>query len=87
MNSNGVFSKFENYNGMNQKLKAAVWMRQLKVDLTEMRMYLSQSTCVEVDWSGIKLNFIPFHSNTCGLKWTHMHPNKDVHVFVSIHMC
>jgi hypothetical protein len=39
-------------------------------------MYSSQSTCVEVDWSGIKLSFIPFHSNTCGLKWIHMHPNK-----------
>jgi hypothetical protein len=31
---------------------------------------------VEVDWSGIKLNSIPFHSNTCGLMWIHIHPNK-----------
>jgi len=36
-------------------------------------MYLSQSAWVEVDWSGVKLNFIPFHSNTYGLN---MHPNK-----------
>jgi len=41
-----------------------------------MRMYSSQSTCVEVDWSGIKLNFIPFHFNICRLRWIHMHPNK-----------
>ena len=27
-------------------------------------MYSSQSTCVEVDSSGIKLSSIPFHSNT-----------------------
>jgi hypothetical protein len=39
-------------------------------------MYSSQSTCVEVDWSGIKLNSIPFHPNTCGLILIHMHPNK-----------
>jgi len=36
----------------------------------------SQSTCVEVDWSGIKLSSIPFHSNTCELKRIHMYPNK-----------
>jgi len=29
-----------------------------------MRMYSSRSTCVEVDWSEIKLSSIPFHSNT-----------------------
>jgi hypothetical protein len=34
-----------------------------------MRIYSSQSTYVGVDWSGIKLNFIP-------LEWIHMHPNK-----------
>ena len=32
--------------------------------------------CVEVDWSGIKLSSLPFHSNTCGLEWIHMHANK-----------
>jgi len=41
-----------------------------------MRMYLSQSTCVEVDLSEIKLSSIPFYFNTCGLRWIHMHPNK-----------
>jgi hypothetical protein len=41
-----------------------------------MRIYSSQSTCVEVDWSEIKLNSIPFHSNICRSRWTHMHPNK-----------
>ena len=46
-----------------------------------MRMYSSQFTCVEVDWSGIELNSIPFHSNTCGLRWIHMHPNKALCVF------
>ena len=50
-----------------------------------MRMYSSQSICVEVDWSGIELNSIPFHSNTCGLRWIHMHPNKAlVYYFVYI---
>ena len=44
--------------------------------LVWMRMYSSQSTCVEVDWSGLKLSSIPFHSNTCGLESIHMHPNK-----------
>jgi hypothetical protein len=39
-------------------------------------MYSSQSPCVEVDWSGINLNSIPFHSNTRGLRWIHIHPNK-----------
>jgi hypothetical protein len=43
-----------------------------------MHVYSSQSTCVEVDWSGIKLNFILFHSNTCRLKGIHMHPNKGL---------
>jgi len=41
-----------------------------------MDVYPSQSTYVEVYWSGIKLSFIPIHSNTCGFKWIHMHPNK-----------
>ena len=44
--------------------------------LVWMRMYSSQFTCVEVDWSRIELSSIPFHSNTCGLKWIYMHPNK-----------
>jgi len=39
-------------------------------------MYSSQSICIEVDWSEIKLSFIPFYSKTCGLEWIHMHPNK-----------
>jgi hypothetical protein len=29
-----------------------------------------------VNLSEIKLSSIPFHSNTRGLKWIHMHPNK-----------
>ena len=41
-----------------------------------MRMYSFQSTCVEMDWGGIKLNSIPFHSNTCGLRWIHMYPKR-----------
>jgi len=41
-----------------------------------MHMYLSQSICVEVDWSEIKLSSIQIHSNTCVLKWIDMHPNK-----------
>jgi hypothetical protein len=36
-------------------------------------MYSSQFIRVEVDWSVIKLNFIPFHSNTCGLGLIRMH--------------
>ena len=43
---------------------------------TRISMYSSHSTCVEVDWSGIKLNSIPFHSNTCGFMWIHIYPNK-----------
>ena len=54
---------------------SAVFSRP-RYGLVWMCMYSSQSTCVEVDWSGIKLNSIPFHSNTCGLRWIHMHPNK-----------
>jgi hypothetical protein len=46
-----------------------------------MCMYSSQSTCVKVDWSEIKLSFIPFHSNTYGLKWIYMHPNKTLVVY------
>ena len=30
-----------------------------------------------MDWSVIKLNSILFHSNTCGLRCIHMHPNKS----------
>ena len=45
-----------------------------------MRMYLSQSTCVEVDWSGIKLSSIPFHSNTYGLKLIHMHQTMSKYI-------
>ena len=41
-----------------------------------MRMYSSKSTCIEVDWSGIELNSILLHRNTCGLKWIYMRPNK-----------
>ena len=41
--------------------------------LVWMRMYSSQPTYVEVDWSGIKLSFIQIHFNTCGLKWIHMY--------------
>ena len=48
----------------------------ISLDLVWMCMYSSQSTCVKVDWSEIKLCSIPFHSNICGLKWIHMHPNK-----------
>jgi hypothetical protein len=44
--------------------------------LVWMYMYSSQSTCVKVDWNGIKLNSISFHSNTCGLRWIHVHPNN-----------
>ena len=29
-----------------------------------------------LDWSEIKLNFIPIHSNTSRLKWIHTHLNK-----------
>jgi hypothetical protein len=43
-----------------------------------MHMYSSESTCVGVVWSGIKLNSIPMHSTTCRLKWIHMHPNKAI---------
>jgi hypothetical protein len=46
-----------------------------------MRMYSSQSTRVEVDYSGIKLNFISFHSNTRGLRWIYLHPNKALTFF------
>jgi len=38
-----------------------------------MHKYPYQSTCIEVE---IKLSSIPTHSNTCGLKSIHMHPNK-----------
>jgi hypothetical protein len=38
--------------------------------------YVSQFTYVKVDWSEIKLSFIPVHFSTCGLKWIHMHPKK-----------
>ena len=40
----------------------------IHLGLIWVRVYSSQSTCVEVDWSGIKLNSIQFHSNTCGLR-------------------
>jgi hypothetical protein len=50
--------------------------RKNSLGLVWMHMYSSQSTCVGVNWSGIKLNSIPVHSTTCGLKWIHMHPNK-----------
>jgi hypothetical protein len=50
----------------------------LLIGLVWMCMYLSESTCVGVVWSGIKLNSIPMHSTTCGLKWIHMHPNKAI---------
>ena len=49
-----------------------------------MRMYSSQSTCVEVDWSEIELNFVSFHSDTCGLRWIHMHPNKALIVSLTL---
>jgi hypothetical protein len=29
-----------------------------------------------MDWSKIILSYIPIHSNTYGLKWIDMHPNK-----------
>jgi hypothetical protein len=32
----------------------------------------------QVDWSKIKLHFILFYSNTCGLILIHMHPNKTL---------
>jgi hypothetical protein len=48
-----------------------------------MRMYSSQSTCVKADWNRIKLNFIPFYSNTCGLKWIHLHSNKALLLVLS----
>jgi hypothetical protein len=41
-----------------------------------MSMYLSQFTCIGVDWS---LSFTPVHSNACELRWIHiykMHPSK-----------
>ena len=41
-----------------------------------MCMYLSQSICIEVNWSGIKLNSILFHSYTYKLRWIHMHQTK-----------
>jgi hypothetical protein len=54
--------------------------------LVWMRMNSSQYTCVEVDWSGIELNSIQFHSNTCGLRWIHMIPNKaSVHISLLLH--
>jgi hypothetical protein len=39
-----------------------------RLGLIWMRIYSSQFTCVEMDWSRIKLNSISFYSNTCGLK-------------------
>jgi hypothetical protein len=46
------------------------------LDLIWMCMYSSQSTYVDVDWSGIKPSSILFHFNTHGLRWIHVHPNK-----------
>ena len=41
-------------------------------------MYLSQFTCVEVDLSEIKLNYIQFHFNPRGLRLIHMYSNEPV---------
>jgi hypothetical protein len=50
-------------------------MTIMLLDLVWMRMYLSQSIYIEVDWSVIELNSISFHFNTCRLGWIPMHPN------------
>jgi hypothetical protein len=44
-------------------------------------MYSSQSTYVEVDWSGIKLNYISFYFNTRGLRWIHKQDHNGALVF------
>ena len=36
-------------------------------------MYSSRSTCIEVDRSGIKLNYVSFYSNTYELNWKHIY--------------
>jgi hypothetical protein len=47
------------------------YVNKTSQSLIWMCVYSSQSTCVEVDWSKIELNFIPFHSSLCELKWIH----------------
>jgi hypothetical protein len=41
-----------------------------------MRMYSSQSTCIEVDWSGIKLSSIPPLQHICRLKSIHIYCSR-----------
>jgi hypothetical protein len=44
---------------------------RIRLGLLWMRMYSSQSTCIKVDWSGIKLNFI---------QSTPIHVKVDTHI-------
>jgi hypothetical protein len=53
-----------------------IWSNPWTLRPCLMRMYSSQSICVDEDWSGIKLNSISFYSNTYELTWIHVRASE-----------